>query len=167
MHIQKASDIASMKQFGCYEVVGTVKNNPRIIDGGHMFFYIEDDSGEVECGAYEPTKDFRKTVSYLMPGDVIRVYGGIGEHNTFNIEKFQVLKLNDVEFKNPICKCGKRMSSAGKNKGFKCKKCGHKIRSDEKVPFEIKRFLKNSQFYETPVSARRHLSKPLCRMDLS
>lgn len=166
MHIQKASDISSMKQFGCYEVTGEVKNRPTIIDGGHMFFYIGDETGEIECGAYEPTKDFRKTVSHLRPGDVIKVYGGIGEQNTFNIEKFQVIELNDVEYKNPICECGKRMTSAGKNKGFKCKRCGKRIEDDKKVPIKITRFLKNSQFYETPVSARRHLSKPLCRMDL-
>ena len=164
MHIQKAEDISSMKQFGCYEVVGKVKNSPTIIDGGHMFFYIADESGEIECGAYEPTKNFRKTVSYLRPGDVIRVFGGIGEQNTFNIEKFQVVRLNDVEYQNPICECGKRMTSAGKNKGFKCKKCGNKIPSSEKVPVRISRKLENSKFYETPVSARRHLSKPLCRI---
>lgn len=166
MHIQKASKISDMKQFGCYEVVGTVKNKPTIIDGGHMFFYICDGSGEIECGAYEPTKNFRKTVSNLRAGDLIRVYGGIGEQNTFNIEKFQVIKLNDVEYKNPICECGKRMTSAGKGKGFKCKKCGNRIESNEKVPIVVLRDLKNAQFYETPVSARRHLSKPLCRMDL-
>ena len=165
MHIQKASNIKSMKQFGCYEVVGEVKNKPKIIDGGHMFFYIFDESGEIECGAYEPTKDFRKTVSLLQSGDVIRVFGGIGKQNTFNIEKFQVIKLNDVEFKNPLCECGKRMTSAGKGKGFKCKKCGQKIKSNDKIPVKIKRQLKNNQFYETPVSARRHLSKPLCRMN--
>ncbi|WP_405304159.1 DUF1743 domain-containing protein [Methanobrevibacter sp.] len=164
MHIQKAESISDMKQFGCYEVVGEVKNRPTIIDGGHMFFYIFDESGEIECGAYEPTKNFRKIVSHLMPGDMIKVFGGIGEQNTFNIEKFQILKLNDIEYKNPICKCGKRMTSAGKNKGFKCKKCGNKIESDEKVPVKIDRVLENSRFYETPVSARRHLSKPLCRM---
>ncbi len=164
MHIQKAESISDMKQFGCYEVVGEVKNKPTVIDGGHMFFYIFDESGEIECGAYEPTKDFRKTVSKLRPGDVIKLFGGIGEQNTFNIEKFQVLELNDIEYKNPICECGKRMTSAGKNKGFKCKKCGNKIESDKKVPIKINRFLKNGQFYETPVSARRHLSKPLCRM---
>ena len=167
MHIQKAQDIQSMRQFGCYEVVGTVKNKPTIIDGGHMFFYIADDTGEIECGAYEPTKNFRKIVSHLRPGDVIRVYGGIGEQNTFNVEKFQVIELNDIEYQNPICECGKKMTSAGKNKGFKCKKCGRKIKSSKKVPIKIQRFLKNAQFYETPVSARRHLSKPLCRMDLS
>ena len=166
MHIQKASDIASMKQYGCYEVVGEVKNKPTIIDGGHMFFSIFDESGEIECGAYEPTKNFRKVVSHLRPGDIIKVFGGIGEQNTFNIEKFQVIKLNDIEYKNPVCECGKRMTSAGKNKGFKCKKCGNKIASNKKVPISVTRFLKNAQFYETPVSARRHLSKPLCRMDL-
>ena len=165
MHIQRAESISDMKQFGCYEVIGEVKNKPTIIDGGHMFFYIKDESGEIECGAYEPTKNFRKTVSYLRPGDIIRVFGGIGEQNTFNIEKFQVIKLNDIEFQNPICECGKRMTSAGKNKGFKCKKCGNKIKSGEKVPVKVSRNLKNSKFYETPVSARRHLSKPLCRIN--
>ena len=166
MHIQKAINIASMKQYGCYEVVGEVKNKPTIIDGGHMFFYIFDESGEIECGAYEPTKNFRKTVSHLRPGDLIKVFGGIGEQNTFNIEKFQVIELNDVEYQNPICECGKRMTSAGKNKGFKCKKCGNRIQSSEKVPVKIERNLENSKFYETPVSARRHLSKPLCRMNI-
>ena len=167
MHIQKVDKISDMDQFGCYEVVGEVKNKPNIIDGGHMFFLLSDDSGEIECGAYEPTKKFRKTVSHLRPGDIIKVFGGIGEHNTFNIEKFQMVKLNDIEYKNPICECGKRMTSAGKNKGFKCKRCGNKIKSSKKVPIVITRNLKNSQFYETPVSARRHLSKPLCRMGLN
>ena len=164
MHIQKADNISQMKQFGCYEMMATVKDNPHVIDGGHMFFTVFDDTGEIECGAYEPTKNFRKIVSHLRAGDVIKLYGGIGEQNTFNIEKFQVIELNDIKYENPICECGKRMTSAGKGKGFKCKKCGNKIKSSQKVSIKIERFLNNGQFYETPVSARRHLSKPLCRM---
>ena len=164
MHIQKADNISQMKQYGCYEISVTVKDRPHVIDGGHMFFTVFDETGEIECGAYEPTKDFRAIVSHLHPGDVIKLYGGIGEQNTFNIEKFQVLELNDVEYKNPVCECGKRMTSAGKDKGFKCKKCGKRIKSSQKVSIKIERFLNNGQFYETPVSARRHLSKPLCRM---
>ena len=164
MHIQKVDSISQMQQFGCYEITVTVKDNPHIIDGGHMFFTVFDDTGEIECGAYEPTKNFRKIVSHLRAGDIIKLYGGIGEQYTFNIEKFQVVALNDVEYKNPVCECGKRMTSAGKNKGFKCKKCGNKIKSSQKVPIKISRTLNNGKFYETPVSARRHLSKPICRM---
>lgn len=92
-----------------------------------MFFYIFDDSGEIECGAYEPTKNFRKLVSDLRPGDIIKLFGGIGEQNTFNIEKFQVVKLNDVEYKNPICECGKRMTSAGKIRDLNVKNAEIKL----------------------------------------
>lgn len=80
-----------MKQFGCYEVVGTVKNKPRVIDGGHMFFYIFDDSGEIECGAYEPTKNFRKIVSDLRHGDVIKLFGGLGNKIHLTLKSFKLL----------------------------------------------------------------------------
>lgn len=165
MHIQEVSKISVMEQYGCYKVKGIVKDNPKVIEGGHMFFTLFDDSGEIECAAYEPTKNFRKIVAKLRSGDSLELYGGIGEQNTFNIEKFQVINLNDVIYENPICTCGKRMTSAGKNKGFKCKHCGYKIPSSDKVPKNISRDLTNGKFYETPVSARRHLSKPLIRMD--
>ena len=166
MHIQDVDKISDMRQYSCYKVKGTVKDKPHIIEGGHMFFSLYDESGEIEAAAYEPTKDFRKTVEKLRAGDEIEIYGGIGEQNTFNIEKFQVLHLNDTVLRNPICECGKRMTSAGKGKGFKCKKCGKKIESSEKVPEKIERTLENGKFYETPVSARRHLAKPLIRMKL-
>lgn len=166
MHIQNANRISELKQYSCYKVRGIVKDKPHIIEGGHMFFTLYDESGEIECGAYEPTKNFRKIVAELKAGDEIEVYGGIGEQNTFNIEKFQVLKLNQFLYKNPICECGKRMTSAGKGKGFKCKNCGRRIGSDDKVPEIVERSLINGKFYETPVSARRHLSKPLIRMNL-
>ena len=144
MHIQNANSIAELKQYSCYKIKGFVKEKPHIIEGGHMFFTLSDESGEIECGAYEPTKNFRKVVAKLRAGDEIELYGGIGEQNTFNIEKFQVIKLNEFIYRNPICECGKRMTSAGK----------------------IERTLINGKFYETPVSARRHLSKPLIRMNL-
>ena len=166
MHIQEVDKISDMRQYSCYKVKGTVKDTPHIIEGGHMFFSLYDESGEIEAAAYEPTKDFRKTVEKLRAGDKIEIYGGIGEQNTFNIEKLQVLHLNETVLRNPICECGKRMTSAGKQKGFKCKRCGKKIESSEKVPEKIERTLENGKFYETPVSARRHLAKPLIRMKL-
>lgn len=165
MHIQNVGKISDMVQFSCYKVEGEVKNKPKIIEGGHMFFILKDDSGEIECGAYEPTKDFRKIVGDLIPGDIVKLYGGIGKQNTFNIEKFKVIKLIDYKLTNPICSCGKKMTSAGRNKGFKCKYCGNRIRSSNKIKEPINRDLINGKWYETPVSARRHLAKPLIRMD--
>lgn len=164
MHIVPVNKIKDMTKFGCYSITAKVKTKPHIIEGGHMFFILYDDSGEIECGAYEPTKDFRKIVAELMPEDIITIYGGIGEHNTFNIEKFKTIELVKHIYRNPVCSCGKRMTSAGKNKGFKCKSCGNKIKSNDKIPEKINRKITENKFYETPVSARRHLSKPIIRM---
>ena len=170
MHLQNVEKIADMEKFKCYIVEGTVRDKPRVIEGGHLIFTLEDESGEIECAAYEPTKQFREFVRELEPEDVLRVYGGVGgginNKGTLNIEKFEILKLaNLIQLRNPICACGKRMKSAGKGKGYKCPNCGTKIRDNQKVRNKIPRNIKKG-FYETPPSARRHLSKPIVRIDI-
>jgi tRNA(Ile2)-agmatinylcytidine synthase len=52
------------------------------------------------------------------------------------------------------------MTSDGKGKGYKCKKCGARAKDPEIK--EISRTLKPG-WYEVPPTARRHLAKPLCR----
>jgi len=164
MHLLKAHKISDLEQFKCYIIDGTVKDFPFTREGGHVIFILEDDSGEIPCAAYEPTKGFREIVRKLAPGDKLRVYGGIGEKETLNIEKIEILELAKIyKTQNPICKCGKRMKSAGSGKGFKCIKCGAKLRDGIKNTVEIKRDIQKG-FYEVPPSARRHLSKPLVRM---
>jgi len=165
MRLQKIDSIDQMEQLQCYIIQGTVKNQPMVIEGGHVIFTLEDDSGEIECAAYEPTKKFRDVIRKLAPGDQLVVYGGIGRKGTLNIEKIQITDLATLyEYLNPLCECGKRMKSAGKNKGYKCPKCGNKIGEDEEV--KEKRVVERNiskGFYEVPPSARRHLSKPLIR----
>jgi len=164
MHLLKAHKISDLEQFKCYIIDGTVKDFPFTREGGHVIFILEDDSGEIPCAAYEPTKEFREIVRKLAPGDKLRVYGGIGEKETLNIEKIEILELAKIyKTQNPICECGKRMKSAGSGKGFKCIKCGAKLRDGIKNTVEIKRDIQKG-FYEVPPSARRHLSKPLVRM---
>lgn len=166
MHLQKVAKIKDMKKYGCYIVKGNVIKDPHVIEGGHVFFTLKDESGEIEAAAYEPTKDFRKIIKKLTIGDQVQLFGGIGCGGTFNIEKIKILSLiKKQEFKNPTCHCGKRMTSAGLNKGFKCKKCGYKLPNGKKIAIGEKRELIENKFYETPVSARRHLSKPICRMN--
>ncbi|MTK64205.1 MAG: DUF1743 domain-containing protein [Methanobacterium sp.] len=170
MHLQPIDSISDMEKFKCYIVNGRVMDKPHVIDGGHLIFRLEDESGNIECAAYEPTKQFRNFVRELEPGDMLEVYGGVGDgitnQGTLNIEKFQLKKLAKLEkFVNPMCSCGKRMKSAGKNKGFKCPSCGKIERNVEKVGIELPRNIEKG-FYETPPSARRHLSKPLVRSGL-
>jgi len=165
-HIQKVDSITQMEQFGCYLVQGRVKDKPKIIEGGHVFFTLKDDTGEIECAAYEPTKDFRKIVMKLRPGDKLKVFGGVGVHGTLNIEKMKIEHAKPmIKYENPICSCGKRMKSAGKDKGFKCPNCGKRLRNGEKIPKKIPRQLKEG-YYEVPTCARRHLSKQLIRMGI-
>lgn len=162
-HLQVAENISQMEKLQCYIVKGMVNDFPVVIEGGHVIFTLNDGSGSVECAAYEPTKDFRNVVRQLAPGDRLLVYGGIGRKGTLNMEKIELITLAPVyEYVNPLCECGRRMKSAGAAKGYKCPRCGNKIRSDSKEKVEIERKLRTG-FYEVPPSARRHLSKPLVR----
>lgn len=163
LHLQEADCISKMEQLQCYIVKGQVKDFPVVIEGGHVIFTLKDESGEIECAAYEPTKQFRDVIRELIPGDGVVVYGGIGRKGTLNVEKIEILTLAPLyEYINPLCKCGKRMKSAGAGKGFKCPNCGNKIRSDSKERSKLNRTIEKG-FYEVPSSARRHLSKPLVR----
>lgn len=164
MHIQENIQIADMKNTSCYRIRCNVTENPHDIEGGHVFFRVSDDTGELECAAFEPTKTFRNTVRKLRVGDELVLYGGLNDNHTFNIEKFELVQVApQYRLLNPVCVCGKRMKSAGKNKGYKCPKCSRKIRDSDKIREEIPRQIRPG-FYEVPTEARRHLSKPIVRM---
>jgi tRNA(Ile2)-agmatinylcytidine synthase len=163
MHLQKTENISQMRKYNSYIVEGTVESMPYTIEGGHIIFVLGDNYGKIDCAAYEPTKRFRDMVRELVPGDKLRIYGGIGSQGTLNIEKIRIIDLAQVyRVENPICECGRRMKSAGRGQGYKCIKCGMKLRKGFKNMVEVDRKIKKG-FYEVPPSARRHLSKPLVR----
>lgn len=162
-HLEDASKISEIAPYSSVIVRGMVTKEPRVINGGHVIFAIGDDAGEIECAAYEPTRDFRWIVKKLRPGDEIRAYGGVRkDRNTINLEKIHVLKLAKIyEEQNPLCdKCGKRMESAGVGQGFRCRRC--KTKAQSKITVEIPRQLEE-KIYSVPPGAMRHLSKPLVR----
>ncbi len=164
MHMQYNVKINDMVDTGCYCFDCEVSEDPHNIEGGHVFFKVKDDSGTIECAAFEPTKSFRNIVRKLKVGDKLTIYGGLNENHTLNIEKFKLTSVAQVyKYSNPICSCGKRMKSAGKDKGFKCPKCKNKIRDSQKVKEVIPRDIEEG-FYEVPTEARRHLSKPIIRI---
>lgn len=149
-----------------YRLKGTVTKTERI-RGGHTFMTIDSEFGEVVCAAYAPSREFRYVLDWLVTGDEIEVLGELRENpRSFNIEKLHVIKTVDEyeKISNPVCPmCFKNMISVGKNKGYRCKKCGTK--ADTPVMKKNIRWIVPG-WYEPPVSARRHLSKPLKRMNV-
>jgi tRNA(Ile2)-agmatinylcytidine synthase len=120
-----------------------------------------DGDHHVRCMAYEPTKNFRQIVRQLVSGDEVIAVGSF-KKGSINLEKIKIVTLScPVTSRPPICtSCNKRMTSDGKGKGWKCKKCGIRVKDPEIK--EISRTLKTG-WYEVPPTARRHLAKPLCR----
>jgi tRNA(Ile2)-agmatinylcytidine synthase len=144
-----------------YRVKGNVADEPVTGTGGHVSFTIMNGDRTVRCMAYEPTKNFRQIVRELKTGDTVIAVGSY-KKNSINLEKIRVVTLSSaITRRPPLCiACNKRMTSDGKGKGWKCKKCGaHASEPEER---EVPRTLKPG-WYEVPPTARRHLAKPLCR----
>jgi tRNA(Ile2)-agmatinylcytidine synthase len=146
-------------------VEGKVMSVPRTIPGGHVIFSLGHHGEGIDAAVYEPAKQFRNVARRLVPGDKVVLFGSVRDSpRTINIERIKVERLARVEKKvaNPMCgDCRKRMKSVGKDKGYRCVRCGKKSSKPEMKT--VKRKLEKG-FYEPPVCARRHLSKPLKRM---
>lgn len=150
-----------------YMLRGRIASRARHIVGGHVFIDMETGQGTMQCGAYEPSKEFRYALDWLSPGDVVEVVGELRDDpRTLNIEKLHVIETVD-EFRkvsNPICPtCSRTMKSTGKGDRYRCKKCHTKSSSPVMVR-DIRWIVPG--WYEPPTAARRHLSKPLKRMGL-
>jgi tRNA(Ile2)-agmatinylcytidine synthase len=160
-----AKKIAYVRQYDCVILRGVVSTKSEYSTGGHVFFKMKDETGEITCSAFRQTRSLRKVVSSLIPGDKLMVCGGIGKHkNTVNIEKIKIEKLAvNSTYVNPSCH-GRRMTSLGKNKGFRCRVCSKKFPHKRKIKSILPREL-SLGLYESPPSARRHLSKPLIRLN--
>ena len=142
---------------------GTVSSEPHVIKGGHRFFEIKGENGDtVECAAFEPSKTFRNVVDNLEIGDSLIVCGSF-KKETINLEKIKIIKLAKRFSKppNPMCVCGQRTHSSGKGMLYRCKECGKKY--DRPDPIEVPSTLE-TEWYEPPASARRHLTTPASLM---
>jgi len=157
-----AGAIGSLREAAGYRLNGVVATPPETRRGGHVFFELrEPETGAaVDCVAFEPTKRFREHVRRLRVGDRLTA---CGEHTegTIKLEKFAVRELNRTERVTPECPdCGRRMKSAGRNQGYRCRDCG--TAAPDKIEQRVDRGL-SVGWYEVPPAARRHIAKPLVR----
>jgi tRNA(Ile2)-agmatinylcytidine synthase len=168
-HLSKVEHIIEMRPHNPVIGLGTVSSFPKVIPGGHVIFELKDESGVVDCAAYEPTGDFRDVVRSLIPGDVVEVFGGVREASsgnpiTINLEKIKIVKLADeIRYLNPTCSvCGKRTESSGRNQGFRCPKCSRTFPPSARI-LKIEPRRLTEQLYIPPPRAHRHLTKPHSR----
>jgi len=171
-HLRRIKSINEVFPYHPIVVRGTVTRTPQIVPRRHVLFSIEDNTGQIDCAAYEPTGDLRKAARQLIIGDKVEAYGGVRPASsnrlvTVNLEKFRVLRLaSKIVLHNPFCPhCGKRMKSMGANKGFRCEKCGFRGEKLRKVTVKVKRLLEQ-RLYVTSPRSQRHLTKPLSRYGL-
>ncbi len=168
-HLRRVDKLNQIKPYNPVIARGMVSENPRIIPRRHVIFSIKDESGQIDCAAYEPTGVLRNSARKLIVEDYVEVYGGVrrpAQNNplTINLEKIRLLKLAPkIVYQNPVCtKCGKRLKSMGKDKGFRCDKCGSRYANLRKVEVKVKREIIKG-LYITSTRSQRHLTKPFRR----
>ncbi len=168
-HLKRAENLSQIKPYNLVIAKGVVSKNPRMVPLRHVIFSVRDETGEVDCAAYEPTGVLRKVANKIIVGDYVDVYGGVRKpsHNnplTINLEKIRLLKLaRKTIYQNPVCpKCSKRLKSMGKDKGFRCEKCGSRHAELRKVEVIVKREMRKG-LYITSTRSQRHLTKPFRR----
>jgi tRNA(Ile2)-agmatinylcytidine synthase len=157
----RSKQISQLHPYDCAILTGQVTSEPKTVPGGHVVFQLTDQTGSIDCAAYKPSGRFKDIIRQLTTGDEVSAYGGIKKYTqTVNLEKIEVKTLySRSKTIRPIC-CGKTMTSAGLNKGLKCKKCGKKISQKEiKVSHEVRALV--AGIYDVPPGSRRHLSKPV------
>ena len=168
-HLKRVEGLSQVKPYHPVVARGTVVANPKIIPRRHVIFPIKDESARVDCAAYEPTGALRAIARKLIVGDHVEVYGGVRAPSqnhplTINLEKIRLLKpAPKIVYRNPVCpKCSKRLKSMGKDKGFRCKKCGLRYTNLGKFEVKVKREVKKGLYITSPRS-QRHLTKPFRR----
>ena len=166
-HLKNDLEVDDLKPYTSGFFVGKVCSKPITERGGHVFFSIEVKDRKIRCGVYRPTK-ITKATQNLIPGDKIRVGGGIrkaskNHSRVLNVEFLDVIQLaKNILPTNPTCKkCNKKMKSNGNRQGFECVKCGNKFFSKSKL--EIPRKIQ-SKLYLPDISAHRHLTRPFQRL---
>jgi len=164
-HLGKIRRAVDLKPHQSGALTGLVDDTPRVLRGGHVIFRLRDDSGLIDCAVYRPTGSLAMAARDLLPGDTVRVYGGVRRWRegtpTLNVEKLEVLHMVEkIQHANPMCSsCGGRCESMGRGQGLRCKKCGQRNEYASKIQVRQERHLQ-STIYVPPPRARRHLTMP-------
>ena len=160
-HIPTPLGMVRPYRAGCFK--GRVSEGPKTLRGGAAMVRISDEDHSVWAAAFRES-GLTGAVRGLMVGDVVEVCGIVrlweGAGAVIHVEKLRVLEVIRYRFMNPRCpKCGARMKSAGRGKGWKCPKCGYRAKDLPPEKIELSRGIEEG-LYLPPAKAFKHLMKP-------
>ncbi|MCY3976104.1 MAG: tRNA(Ile)(2)-agmatinylcytidine synthase [Thaumarchaeota archaeon] len=166
-HLDNQIDTSKFEPYASGTITGHISTIPIVNKGGHVTFFITNNSYTVKCISYRQTR-LMNILMHLLVGDLVSVGGGIRKaskkhERVLNLELLKILKLvKHVKLANPKCKiCNKNMKSEGHDQGFECRKC--KTKQTHKIIINVQRSIKCGTYIPIP-NAHRHLTRPLQRL---
>ncbi|MCE4600615.1 MAG: tRNA(Ile)(2)-agmatinylcytidine synthase [Desulfurococcales archaeon] len=152
-----------LRPYNYVKLRGVVAKRPRELPGGHVIVELDAQWGRVPLAFYRETGPLREVARMLVEGDLIGVEGGVvprSRGNTIAVDVLVVYRLASEEvYLAPRCpRCGSRMKSMGKGKGYRCERCGYRDPRARPVRVRVPRPLTPGR-YTPPVSSARHLTK--------
>ncbi len=139
-----------------------VASQPRELAGGHVVVTVEHAWGRLDAAFYRETGPLRDAARLLRPGDHVVLEGVVVPRSigpTLAVEALTVSRLSRETLRlAPRCpRCGHRMTSMGRGKGYKCPRCGHRDPGARPLLLELPRRLLPGRYTST-VSGARHLT---------
>lgn len=161
--------LTSLRPYATGRVRGVVAASPERIPGGHTAVELETPLGRVDAVFYRETGPLSRAAMLLRPGDVVEVQGSVRPYAPRGIPTLAVDKMivhtvaPTVRLAAPRCpRCGARMKSAGRGKGYKCPRCGFKDPTAGPLRIPLGREL-SPGVYTPPTGWLRHLTAPAWR----
>lgn len=148
-----------LRPYASLRLHGMVEGPPRVLPGGHVLARV---SG-VPVAFYRETGPLARAARLLEPGDEVIVEGVLVPRSqglTLAAEALwargrsvETLKLA------PRCpRCGARMKSMGRGKGYRCPRCGYRDPRARPVTIRVPRRAPSGRV-APPTSAARHLTR--------
>ncbi|MEM0199588.1 MAG: tRNA(Ile)(2)-agmatinylcytidine synthase [Desulfurococcaceae archaeon] len=159
--VPRASHELKPFRTGC--LTGVVKH-VSIRPGGDVVLSLTDGFGEIDVAVFKES-GLTRYVRQLTSGDVIRACGSVklwdNLRPVLHVELLEIVDLADKYLRlNPRCpRCGARMKSSGRNKGYKCLKCGFKAADLRPETLKLLRDI-NTGLYLPTCGSVKHLSIP-------
>ena len=160
--VESVEDYAIFKTNQCSDdhLLGPLKITtimpPRVHRGGHVTVATTSEKGPLLIRCFKEGGRLNNAVAALEPGDIVEVLGLQSPDGELHLERMRTITLVPRNLNRPLCKCGVRYRSSGRNGTLRCKECGST--SLRRWSAEI---IGPSGWVEPSADQRRHLAKPV------